>query len=69
MATRKVGTSGRFGPRYGKTIRQRVIDVEKKQKGWHNCPYCKKPRVKRVSVGIWECKSCRNKFTGRAYEP
>jgi large subunit ribosomal protein L37Ae len=69
MATRKVGTAGRFGPRYGKTIRQRVIDVEKKQKGWHSCPYCKKPRVKRVSVGIWECKSCRHKFTGRAYEP
>jgi len=68
MATKKVFTAGRFGSRYGKKVRQQVTDIEKKQRGWQKCPYCKKKRVKRVSKGIWQCKSCKAKFTGRAYE-
>lgn len=68
MATKKVYTAGRFGARYGKKIRQQVIDIEKKQKGWHKCPYCTKNRVKRVSKGIWQCRSCKAKFANRAYE-
>ena len=65
--TKKVKSAGRFGPRYGLSIRQRVIDVESKQKGWHKCPYCNKKRVKRLAAGIWQCKSCEVKFTGKAY--
>jgi large subunit ribosomal protein L37Ae len=68
MATKKVSTAGRFGSRYGKKIRQRIVDIEKKQRGWQKCPYCHKNRVKRVSKGIWQCRSCNTKFTGRAYE-
>ncbi|MBL7100681.1 MAG: 50S ribosomal protein L37ae [Nanoarchaeota archaeon] len=68
MATKKVGTAGRFGARYGKKIRQKIADVESKQKGWHKCPYCSKSKVKRVSLGIWECRGCETKFTGKAYE-
>ncbi len=67
MATRKVGSAGRFGVRYGKTIRQRIIDVEKKQRKLQKCPYCHRLKVKRVSLGIWECKKCDSKFTNRAY--
>lgn len=66
--TKKVGTAGRFGARYGKRIRQKITEVEQKQKGWQKCPYCHKPRVKRVSAGIWQCKKCGAKFTGKAYE-
>lgn len=65
--TKKVGSAGRFGSRYGKRIRQRIIDVEKKQRGWQKCPYCNKVRAKRVSVGIYQCKKCESKFTGKAY--
>lgn len=65
--TKKVKSAGRFGSRYGLRIRQRVIDVEEKQKGWHKCPYCSKLRVKRVSAGIWKCRSCDVKFAGKAY--
>lgn len=67
--TKKVKSAGRFGSRYGLAIRQKVIDVESKQKRWHKCPYCSKKRVKRISTSIYECKSCNVKFTGKAYIP
>ena len=67
MATKKVGTTGRFGARYGRKLRGRVSEIEKKLKGKHNCPYCNKLRVKRLVAGIWQCKSCGVKFTGKAY--
>lgn len=68
MATRKVGSAGRFGSRYGRSIRNKVSTVEKKQKGWKKCPNCRKLKVKRVAKGIWQCRKCDAKFTGRAYE-
>lgn len=67
MATKKVGTSGRFGARYGRRLRQKVAEIEKKLRQWHKCPYCNKERVRRVAAGIWFCKSCNSKFTGKAY--
>ncbi len=66
--TKKVGVAGRFGSRYGKKIRQLVIDVEKRKKAKKICPYCKKTgSVKRLSKGIWRCVKCEKKFTGKAY--
>ena len=67
--TKKVKSAGRFGVRYGRKIRQLVVDIEKKQKAKHQCPYCSKYKVKRISSGIWQCKKCNNKFTGKAYTP
>ena len=65
--TKKVGSAGRFGARYGSTIRKRVIAVEEKQKKPQICPYCKKPKAKRIASGIWTCKKCNTTFTGKAY--
>ncbi|MBS3156332.1 50S ribosomal protein L37ae [Candidatus Woesearchaeota archaeon] len=67
MASHKKGTAGRFGSRYGRKIRHIVSEVEKKLRAWHKCPYCKKLKVKRESSGIWVCRSCNSKFTGKAY--
>ena len=67
MVSSKTGTAGRFGPRYGRKIRHIVSEVERKLRAWHKCPYCKKVRAKRLSSGIWECRSCNSKFTGKAY--
>ena len=72
MATKtkkKAGSGTRFGSRYGGTLRKKLSEIEKKQKTWQKCPYCKKLRVKRVSAGIWQCRSCSTKFTGKAYIP
>jgi large subunit ribosomal protein L37Ae len=67
--TKKVGSAGRFGSRYGRRIRHRVAEIEKKQKSWHKCPFCHKQKVKRVSTGIWSCRKCGIKFAGKAYVP
>ena len=68
MPTKKVKSASRFGARYGKRVRQRVIDVEKKQRQKHECPYCYTLGAKRIAPGIWFCKKCDLKFTGKAYE-
>ncbi len=67
MATRKVGSAGRFGPRYGKKGRDLVRDIEKLEKQRTVCPRCGMKYVIRVSKGIFICKKCGNKFTGKAY--
>lgn len=57
----------RFGARYGKSLKLRYGKIEALQKEKYKCPYCNAPKVKRISVGIWECKKCGSKFTGKAY--
>ncbi|MCX6711840.1 MAG: 50S ribosomal protein L37ae [Candidatus Woesearchaeota archaeon] len=65
--TKKVGSTGRYGTRYGKTIRTKVLEVEKKQRKKQKCPHCLRFKVKRVAPGIWLCKKCNVKFAGKAY--
>ncbi len=67
--TKKVGSAGRWGARYGLKIRKNIIKVEHLQRGKHKCPFCLKLTVKRLAPGIWFCKHCRTKFAGKAYEP
>ena len=67
--TKKVGSAGRFGARYGLKIRKKVWEIETIQKQKHKCPDCFKFTLKRIAAGIWLCDACGNKFAGRAYEP
>ncbi len=60
-------TGKRFGARYGSTVRHVFASIEKQQRSKQICPYCRKTQVKRVAAGIWECRKCKAKFTGRAY--
>lgn len=61
--------TGRFGARYGGKVRQRFGEVEVEQRKKHKCPYCSNFKVRRVAMGIWECRKCNAKFTGKAYSP
>jgi large subunit ribosomal protein L37Ae len=63
------GSTGRFGPRYGRFIRKRVRDIEVISKAVHTCPRCDTVSVKRRGTGIWECRKCSFKFAGGAYAP
>ena len=64
---KKTGSAGRFEARYGKTLRQKVLSIEKNQRKKQKCPYCKNFTAKRVSMGIYLCRKCDSKFTGGAY--
>ena len=67
--TKKVKSAGRFGARYGKRIRDRLIKIESKQRIKQICPYCGKKGVKRISKGIWQCirPKCSKKFASDTY--
>tara|TARA_B100001079_G_scaffold135181_1_gene115867 strand:- start:223 stop:447 length:225 start_codon:yes stop_codon:yes gene_type:complete len=69
MRLKKLASAGRFGARYGRRIKERLLNSEISQRAKHKCTYCLKVNVKRVSTGIWECRSCSAKFTGKAYSP
>ncbi len=67
MTTKKVGSAGRFGVRYGVGIRKKLIKAEKEQKKVVACPSCSFLKVKRKAAGLFECKKCGCVFAGGAY--
>ena len=66
MRTKKVKSSGRFGPRYGVRVRKKIAEIESIQRKKQSCIFCD-GIIKRLSKGIWECKKCGKKFAGHAY--
>ena len=66
---KKTKSAGRFGARYGKKIRTKLVKVEQKQRLKQKCLFCKKVGVKRVSKGVWQCtrKKCNKKFAAGTY--
>ncbi|MHA1311142.1 MAG: 50S ribosomal protein L37Ae [Candidatus Helarchaeota archaeon] len=65
--TKKVLMTGRFGTRYGATLRKRVKTIELKSRSKFRCPICRVKAVKRKSSGIWECQKCGHVMTGGAW--
>ena len=64
--TKKSKSAGRFGVRYGKTVRAKLVQVETKQRKKQKCPFCE-GTAKRLSKGIWHCKKCNKKFASNTY--
>ena len=62
-----LGSAKRFGARYGRKTKLKFSKVETEQRKLHKCPYCSKVAVKRIALGIWGCRKCNAKFTGKAY--
>jgi large subunit ribosomal protein L37Ae len=67
--TKKVGSTGRFGSRYGSAVKKRVMEIERDQKAYHKCPNCETLALQRVAAGIWQCKKCKMTFAGGAWKP
>ena len=64
---KKSKSAGRFGARYGKRVRVKLVKVETKQRVKQKCPFCGKLGVKRLSKGIWKCSKCNKKFASDVY--
>ncbi|MBN1544793.1 hypothetical protein JW898_05030 [Candidatus Woesearchaeota archaeon] len=62
-----LGSTKRFGVRYGRRNREKVAILEKEHRGKRKCPFCNYVQVTRLSRGIWQCGKCNAKFTGKAY--
>ncbi|MDD2678895.1 MAG: 50S ribosomal protein L37ae [Candidatus Nanoarchaeia archaeon] len=67
MATKRVGSTGRFGARYGSKIRKNVLSIEIAKNKKQVCPSCKTGSLKRLSKGVFVCKKCKAKVAGKAY--
>ena len=67
--SKKSRAAGRFGARYGKTPKSRLVKVENRQRVKQKCPFCGKLGVKRLSKGIWQCTrpKCDKKFASGTY--
>jgi|TARA_B100000315_G_scaffold223780_1_gene228870 large subunit ribosomal protein L37Ae len=66
---KKTKSAGRFGARYGKKIKAKLVKVEEKQRKKQKCPFCEKLGIKKLSKGIWQCtrKKCNKKFASNTY--
>jgi len=66
---KKTRSAGRFGARYGKRSKAKLVKVEIKQRVKQKCPFCDKMGVKRLSNGIWQCprKKCYKKFASSTF--
>lgn len=67
MKKKKLGSTKRFGTRYGASIKAKLAEVEKIQRSLQKCPHCNKVALKRESKGIFRCKSCGVLVAGKAY--
>mmetsp|Transcript_8302 Transcript_8302/g.21284 ORF Transcript_8302/g.21284 Transcript_8302/m.21284 type:complete len:93 (+) Transcript_8302:78-356(+) len=65
--TKKVGIVGKYGTRYGSSLRKQVKKMEISQHSKYTCIFCGKKSMKRTAVGIWQCKSCKRSYAGGAY--
>merc|ERR1711915_526401 len=66
--TKKVGITGKYGVRYGASLRKTVKKMEVWQHGCYTCAFCGKDATKRTAVGIWKCRSCKKVTAGGAWQ-
>jgi large subunit ribosomal protein L37Ae len=67
--TKKAGITGKYGLRYGASLRKTIKKVEISQRKKYRCPFCGKDAVRRNVVGIWTCLKCGKATAGGAYVP
>ncbi|GBL52280.1 putative ribosomal protein eL43 [Candidozyma auris] len=65
--TKKVGITGKFGVRYGSSLRRQTKKLEVQQHAKYDCSFCGKRTTRRTAAGIWHCKACGKTVAGGAY--
>merc|ERR1712137_751719 len=65
--TKKAGICGKYGTRYGSSLRKVIKKVEVSQHSKYFCEFCGKHSFKRAAVGIWTCKACCKTKAGGTY--
>jgi len=67
--TKKAGIVGKYGTRYGASLRKTVKKMEISQHAKYICSFCGKENMKRKAVGIWSCgnNNCRVVVAGGAW--
>ncbi|MCI4341639.1 MAG: 50S ribosomal protein L37ae [Thermoplasmata archaeon] len=66
--TKKIGSTGWMGPRYGIRIRRRVLEIDREKNKDSPCPRCSTVTLARVASGIFECRRCGTRFASGAYQ-
>jgi large subunit ribosomal protein L37Ae len=61
------GIVGKYGTRYGASLRKVVKKQEVSQHSKFLCDFCGKYSMKRTAVGIWACTACKKQKAGGAY--
>jgi len=65
--TKKVGVVGKYGTRYGASLRKQIRKMEVSQHAKYTCQFCGKDTVRRQAVGIWNCRGCGKVLAGGAW--
>merc|ERR1711939_158482 len=65
--TKKAGITGKYGTRYGASLRKDAKKMEISQHARYTCSFCGKDSVKRSAVGIWNCRACKKIVAGGAW--
>jgi large subunit ribosomal protein L37Ae len=65
--TKKVGSTGWMGPRYGIRIRRRVHDIDIVKGSEYQCPKCATLTVRRLGSGRYKCRRCERTFASDSY--
>ena len=66
--TKKVGIVGKYGTRYGASLRKVAKKFEILQHAKYNCPFCGKDAMKRKAAGIWACRACKKITAGGCWQ-
>lgn len=67
LPPRLPGIVGKYGTRYGASLRKVVKKQEVSQHSKFFCDFCGKYAMKRQAVGIWACSGCKKQKAGGAY--
>ena len=62
------GIVGKYGTRYGASLRKVVKKFEITQRAKYVSPFSGKESVRREACGIWKCKSTNRKIAGGAWQ-